>query len=188
MNFFDYEEIRTMLLEMLSHKAKTELVLNVLIFADFSRWRQQQLREFIDFLTEMSGESHEQNRILLSYNPIQTICLACCHLKSIGEKVAMFAHEGNTLAADLLDLGAKLIENMEEISVRPIFMDNDFKERTVLHLITYNGYAPLMADDKIAALLDELWVGKLTYDCDGKIEDFSLLSFLASAPVKKLPG
>ena len=100
----------------------------------------------------------------------------------------MFAHEGDTLTADLLDLGEKLIENMEPSSVRPIFMDIDFKNRTVLHLITYNGYAPLMVDNKIAALLDELWVGKLTYECDGKTEDFSMLSFLARAPVKKLPG
>jgi len=49
---------------------------------------------------------------------------------------------------------------MESSIIRPIFMDTDFKNRTVLHLITYNGFAPLMADNKVAALLDELWVGK----------------------------
>lgn len=67
-------------------------------------------------------------------------------------------------------------------------MDKDFKNRTVLHLITYNGYGPLMAGDKISALLDELWVGKLTYECNGKTEDFSLLSYLARSPIKSLPG
>jgi len=49
---------------------------------------------------------------------------------------------------------------MEKEVIRPIFMDNDFKERTVLNLITTNGFSPLMSDNKIAALLDELWVGK----------------------------
>jgi hypothetical protein len=136
----------------------------------------------------MAAESHEQNRILLSYNPIQTICLACCHLTAIGKAISVFAHEGHTLSADLLDLGNNIIGNMDEGVVRPMFMDIDFKNRTVLNLICYNGYAPLMADDKIAALLDELWVGKLTYECDGKTEDFSMLSFLARAPLKKLPG
>lgn len=35
-------------MDMLENKAKTELVLNVLIYADFSRWPQKTLREFID--------------------------------------------------------------------------------------------------------------------------------------------
>lgn len=185
---FEDESLRTELLDMLSHKAKTELVLNVLIFADFSRWPQRDLRDFIDYVSEITSMGHEQNRILLTYNPILTICLACNHLTAIGRSISVFAHEGAGLCEEMLDLGSKLIENMAEESVRPMFMDTDFKDRTVLHLITYSGYAPLMADQKIAALLDELWVGKLTYDCDGKNEDFSLLAFLARAPVKKLPG
>ena len=68
-----------------------------------------------------------------------------------------------------------------------MFMDIDFKDRTVLHLISYEEYIPLMQDDKIAALLDELWVGELTYSCDGRINNYSRLNFVASAPLKKLP-
>ena len=37
-------------------------------------------------------------------------------------------------------------------------------------------------------LLDSLWEGKYSYDCDGNITDYSLLTFLASDSVKKLPG
>jgi hypothetical protein len=37
-------------------------------------------------------------------------------------------------------------------------------------------------------LLDELWVGKESYECDGRDTDFSMLSFLASAKIKSLPG
>lgn len=81
-----------------------------------------------------------------------------------------------------------MVENMNTKCVRPMFMDTDFKNRTVLHLITYEGYARLMSNDKIAALLDELWVGESTYACDGRISDFSMLTFLAGAPIKKLPG
>jgi len=67
-------------------------------------------------------------------------------------------------------------------------MDTDFKNQTVLHLITYNGFADLMSNNKVAALLDELWVGKLSYECDGRNEHFSKLTYLASAPIRKLPG
>ena len=72
----------------------------------------------------------------------------------------MFQHESNSLIEDLLTLGNVIISNMEKEVIRPIFMDCDFKERTVLNLITTNGFSPLMSDNKIAALLDELWVGK----------------------------
>ena len=42
----------------------------------------------------------------------------------------------------LLDLGIEIIASLESSGdeVRTIFMDQDFKKRTVLHLITYNGY------------------------------------------------
>jgi len=45
-----------------------------------------------------------------------------------------------------------------------------------------------MSDAKIGALLDELWVGKLSYECDGRKDCYSMLTYLAKAPIKKLPG
>jgi len=45
-----------------------------------------------------------------------------------------------------------------------------------------------MKDDKVSDLLDLLWVGKNTYDCDGRMTDFSLLSYLSIAQVRKLHG
>jgi hypothetical protein len=66
-------------MDMLKLKAKTEFVLNVCIFADLSMWPQQaELKDFIEYIGEIpSVNNHEQNRIVLSYNPILTICLAC---------------------------------------------------------------------------------------------------------------
>lgn len=45
-----------------------------------------------------------------------------------------------------------------------------------------------MSHPKINMLLEELWVGKNSYECDGRITDFSFLTFLANAPIRKLPG
>ena len=87
-----------------------------------------------------------------------------------------------------MDFGATIINNMEVKNVRAIFMDIDFNDRSVLHLITSHEFAQLMTDNKIAALLDELWVGKLSYECDGRNEHFSKLTYLASAPLRQLPG
>jgi hypothetical protein len=66
-------------------------------------------------------------------------------------------------------------------------MDVDFKDRSVLNLITTNGYSDLMKSDKVAALLDELWAGKETYECNGKTADFSILRYLSSSKIKSLP-
>ena len=76
----------------------------------------------------------------------------------------------------------------ENNKIEKIFMDKDYFDRTVLELITQHGFAPLLKCYKVEALLDELWVGKNSYDCDGRLTNFSQLTFMASAPVKKLPG
>lgn len=77
---------------------------------------------------------------------------------------------------------------MEEHVINRVFLDIDFKDRTVLKIITSNGYVELMQNEKVSILLEEIWVGKHTYECDGKFIDFSLLTFLLNAPIKKLPG
>jgi hypothetical protein len=66
-------------------------------------------------------------------------------------------------------------------------MDTDFMDRTVLKHITDYGYEPLLRDDKASALLDELWVGKDTYQCDGRNTDYSKIFFLVNASLKPLP-
>lgn len=67
-------------------------------------------------------------------------------------------------------------------------MDVDFLDRTVLKLITSNDLEALLRDEKVFALIDELWVGKATNQCDGRITDFSILSYMSNSPIKKLPG
>ena len=57
-----------------------------------------------------------------------------------------------------------------------------------MNVVTYNYMPELIEDDKIGALLDELWVGKLSYECDGRTDCYSMLKFLSKAPVRKLPG
>ena len=44
-----------------------------------------------------------------------------------------------------------------------------------------------MEDDKITQLLDKLWQGELTYECDGRASHYSKLTVMSTAAVKKLP-
>ena len=94
----------------------------------------------------------------------------------------------------LLDLGIEIIASLDSSTshntseVRTIFMDQDFKSRTVLHLITYNGYEQLMRDSRVTVLLDNLWQGESANQCDGQVSDFSQLTYMATTPLKKLEG
>ena len=81
------------ILDLLSKLAKTELLLNVLLFSDFTRWDQGRLRQLLDMINEIASEEHEQNRILLSYNPIMTIALGCEFLDQISSNKNIFRHE-----------------------------------------------------------------------------------------------
>ena len=58
----------------------------------------------------------------------------------------------------------------------------------MLHIITYNGYASLIEDSKVTVMLDQLWQGRLTYNCDGRTSDFSKLTVMLTDPVRKLPN
>ena len=63
---------------------------------------------------------------------------------------------------DLLEFGKIIIDNEDEENVKAIFMDRDFRNKTVFNLICTNGYVPLMLDKKVTSLVEELWEGKLT--------------------------
>jgi hypothetical protein len=90
----------------------------------------------------------------------------------------------------MLLLGETIIEELDDdmIKINQIFMEVDFLDRTVMKLITIEGYECLLKHPKTDALLDELWVGKSSYECDGRITDFSMLSYLWGATIKKLQG
>lgn len=42
--------------------------------------------------------------------------------------------------------------------------------------------------DKINDLLQEIWQGKASYDCDGQLIDFSQISYLLSQRSKRILG
>ena len=65
-------------------------------------------------------------------------------------------------------------------------MDSDFKDRTLLKIITVNKFDKLFENYKVEVILEEIWQGKYTFECDGELKDISLLTHLATSPVKKL--
>ena len=112
---------------------------------------------------------YAHNRILLSSNPILFICLACEYLTTIQNSISIFRHTCNIIVTRMQGLGQKIVENMDFETIEKIFMDQDFKNRAVLKIITEKKYAKLLTNDKINTLLDSLFMGRETFQCDGRL-------------------
>ena len=82
-----------------------------------------------------------------------------------------------------MKLGGYFIDNLDDQHVEKIFLDVDFTNRTVLKIITMNGFEELCISDKVDVLLSEIWEGKETYECDGQLNDFSIINYLATSSV-----
>ena len=104
-------------------------------------------------LKEMSTEEIERNRILLCYNPVLTIALACEYLDKIAENKNILRHECNIVKNNLMTLGSFIVDYTEDDKIEKVFLDADFKDRTVLKIATMNSFAPLCSSDKVSVLL-----------------------------------
>lgn len=67
-------------------------------------------------------------------------------------------------------------------------LDTDFKDRTLMKTITVNDFGVLLHNYKVNILLEEIWEGKTSRECDGSISSFSILKNLASTQAQKIPG
>lgn len=103
-------------------------------------------------------------------------------------EVGEYRNEAKVIIQKLLDLGSKIIELSEEDVVKKFLLDIDFRNRTLMKTITIHNFEKLLKNYKVNMLLEECWEGTHSRECDGSLKDFSLMTHLASAPVRKLPG
>lgn len=56
-------------------------------------------------------------------------------------------------------------------------MDTDFTGRTIINIICYKGFSPLMSeeDPKAENLIVNMWIGEEMTKCDGNIYGYSNL-------------
>ena len=75
---------------------------------------------------------------------------------------------------------------MDKEVVEAMYRDVDFFDRTTFKHITDYGYADLMSDPKVTQLLQRMFDGE-SQKCNGSPENFSMMAYLSSAPVRILP-
>jgi hypothetical protein len=57
----------------------------------------------------------------------------------------------------LLALGDKILDFYDDENLSKIFLDCDFRNRTLLKIITSNGFFELFANYKVGVILEEIW-------------------------------
>jgi hypothetical protein len=69
-------------------------------------------------------------------------------------------------------------------------MNTDFRGRSVLKIITVNGFEPLMnqGDAKAENMMMSIWYGKESHKCDGNIYGYSCLAHIVKTKTKKAIG
>lgn len=92
---------------------RTNFLMNILILIDISVWKNKHMKELIDIFNQFVEDSNEKNNLLLSPNPIMTICLACEILIMIINERKKFDNECSRVIMQLLELG-KMYSNKIE--------------------------------------------------------------------------
>lgn len=61
-----------------------------------------------------------------------------CILSVVDQNI--FAHQCKVSKAKLLQLGSKIVDNLEDEKIERVFLDSDFKDRTILKIVTHNNF------------------------------------------------
>lgn len=159
-----------------------------MIYSDFGRWPQKQVRRLINFIVGLISENEEKNLILLTSNSLMVLAHAAEFLNKISYTVKLFKKQSMYLLENINLLADKIVDNTADELIESIFLDLDFKNRTLFNIITKYSLSSFIASGKVMRLLDAVWEGVHANDCDGNFEDFSLLTFLARSTVNHIPG
>jgi len=132
----------------LDNGAKTNLILNVLLLIDIGVWSFNDSARLIGSIQELLGGKELDNKLLLSNNPLMSIALSSELLSNIGRSKERYKEQCESVKKDLLDLGLVFnskIDELEEFEM--LINDTDFRNRSVLKIITEQKLEKLMSSD-----------------------------------------
>ncbi|CAI2359649.1 unnamed protein product [Moneuplotes crassus] len=188
---FRKDEVVSQFITLLKGGSRMNYLLNILALVDLSIWKNQHLKELIEVLDEYESNPLEENRLLLSYNPIMSICLAAEILTKIAISRRKLENECKRIKSALLSLGRMYSSKIQdEDYYEQLISDVDFKGRTVLKIICEEKFEPLMDenDPKAENMMLRIWHGTEATKCDGILNGYSSLTHILNSSTKKLTG
>jgi hypothetical protein len=120
---------------------------------DFEPWVKKEVERVLATMVEITGSGYEQNKIMYSYNYIMSICLACEVMAKIAKIYPQKKEYVTLKIKDMLSLGEKILEDLNDDVFQKYLLDRDFRDRTVLRIITDNKFYLLLSCEKVNRLI-----------------------------------
>ena len=117
-----------------------------------------------------------------------SIALTADILTKIAKSRRRFQDKCTNLKDATLALGKVFNGKIEDESMyKKLIMDRDFTGRTIINIICYQRFAPLMSeeDPKAEDLIMDMWMGEETTRCDGNISGYCNLIYILFQKSKK---
>jgi hypothetical protein len=181
-------DVVLMLLDKFEKGLNIELVCNVLIYADFSKWESGWNKKLVTMIKNIQHESDENNKMLLTSNTLMVLAHCKEFLYLIGKNVKLLRRSTKQILDRFELLACKVIDNIEMEYIETYFLDRDFRDRTLLKIVTMYNFKGFLHSNKTTILLDSIWQGMNTSDCDGRVDDFSLMHFLYKSKTHYIEG
>lgn len=124
---FKQPEVVEKILEYMKIGSKTNFLLNTLLLIDVFEWKNKYLQKLIAMFEDFIEDDYEDNRLLLSYNPMMSIALSAELLGEIGKQRKRFANQCRGLREQLLELGKVYNSKItNEDYFKKLIMQTDF--------------------------------------------------------------
>lgn len=137
--------------------SKLNLIMKVLCYLDFTKWTQHELKEFVEIAATIIKTPYDRNIIVNTQNPLLFIALLCENLKRIGNYTNFLRLDCINISSQLMNLAKTISDGVEDMHLESMYMDSDFKGRTLMKIISENEYSKLFETEWINLLLHEIW-------------------------------
>ena len=182
------EKSKNMILDMFNSRTRCDYLVNILMYCNFHYWSNDQMRLLYYIIFGIQSDDIENNLLLMFYNPILSLAILWDVLHKIGNTSSTYKRPANVLSQALQDICYKLSENLNEELVSRVYMETNFKGQTLLRIVVNLDLEPLIKSQKVEELIETLWTGKETYECDGRTAYFSKLTYISKTKLRFLPG
>lgn len=187
-SMLSHPEIINELLTTIEKGSRIELCFNIMIYTDFSRWRINEVKRLLDFWESILMESDESNKILLTKNTVMALAHCCEFLSKIKSAIKLFKRTAESLIERMQALTIKIVEKIDDELIPSVFLDLDFKNRTLFQITTKYKLTYFLSSNKVLSLLDSIWEGIEANEWDGSLYDFSLITYLFISDATRIPG
>lgn len=188
LKLFDKDYTLDLYLNLMERGGRLDTILNLFTYSSFSKMKLKFMFRLMNVINRIVTEPNESNIILHTTNTLMCLALSQEFLQKISKNVNLFKRNCEWITLRLENLIEKIIYNFDYDLIEAIFSSKDFKNRSLIKIVTLYQLQSFLKSQKTTILLDTLWQGPNTIECDGRLADFSTMNYLLKSKTNKIQG